>query len=422
MADKKPHVNLVFIGHVDHGKSTTVGRLLFNTGAIPEAEMRKLRERAQELGKVGFEFAFVMDRIKEEQERGLTIDLSYQEFQTPKYYFTIIDAPGHKDFIKNMITGTSQADAGVLVVAASEGVMEQTKEHAFLAKILGVGQLIVAINKMDAVNYDQNKFNEVKGQVESLLKSVGYDVSKIQFVPISALKDDNIDKKSANMPWYTGPTLLEALDKLQPPEKPIDLPLRMPIQDVYSITGIGTVPVGRVETGKLKVNDKVIVMPSGKTGEVKSIEMHHQPLQEAVPGDNIGVNIRGIGKQDVRRGDVIGHPDNPPTVAKEFTARIVVLDHPTVITAGYCPVFHVHTAQVSCRIKKITKKIDPRTGQVIAENPDFIKKGDTAEIVVEPLQPLCIEKNSDFPQLAKFAVRDMGRTVAAGMCIDVVPR
>jgi elongation factor 1-alpha len=424
MARGKPHINLVIIGHVDHGKSTTVGRILYNSGKLSEKELADLKKLAAELGKPGFEFAFVMDKVKEERERGVTIDLSYQEFETPKYYFSIIDAPGHKDFIKNMITGTSQADAAVLVVSANpgEGVMEQTKEHAFLAKTLGVGQIIVAVNKMDMANYSEARFKEVKGDVEKLLKTIGYDLTKIQIIPISAIEGENIDKPTTKMPWYKGPTLLAAFDLLAPPEKPTNLPLRMPIQDVYSITGIGTVPVGRVETGVLKVGDKVIVMPSGKVGDVKSIEMHHESLPQAEPGDNIGVNIRGIGKEDIKRGDVLGHPDNPPTVAKEFTAKIAVLNHPTVITAGYAPVFHCHTAQVSCKIKEIKRTIDPRTGQTLKEKPDFIKNGDMAEIVVEPLAPLCVEKFSEFPKLAKFAIRDMGRTVAAGMIIDIVKK
>ncbi len=423
MAEKKPHINLVVIGHVDHGKSTTVGRLLFNTGKLPEQEMAKLKARAQEVGKAGFEFAFTMDKSKEEQERGLTIDLSYQEFPTQKFYFTVIDAPGHKDFIKNMITGTSQADAALLVVSANpgEGVMDQTREHVFLAKTLGVPQVIVAINKMDMAKYEESRFKEVKAEVEKLFKGI-YDVSKVEFIPTSAFKDDNIDKPSANMAWYKGPTLLQSLDNLDAPEKPVDLPLRMPIQDVYTITGIGTVPVGRVETGILKVNDTVIASPSGKQGEIKSIEMHHEQMQQAEPGDNVGINIRGLTKEDLRRGDVLAHPKSPATVAKEFTAKIAVLNHPTVITVGYCPVFHCHTAQVSCKVKEIKKKIDPRTGEVVAEKPDFLKNGDTAEVVIEPLQPLCIEKQADFPQLAKFAIRDMGRTVAAGMCIDLVKK
>jgi elongation factor 1-alpha len=424
MADKKPHINLVVIGHVDHGKSTTVGRILFNSGKITVQEMEKLKQEAIEKGKPGFEFAFVMDRVKEERERGVTIDLSYQEFPTNKFYFTIIDAPGHKDFIKNMITGTSQADAALLVVSANagEGVMEQTKEHVFLAKTLGVPQMIVAINKMDMAKWEEKRYLEVKAELEKLLRGVGYDITKIHFIPISAQVGEDIDKPSGQMPWYKGPTLLAAFDTLSAPEKPTQLPLRMPIQDVYTITGIGTVPVGRIETGILKTNDKIIVMPSGKLGEVKSIEMHHETLPQAEPGDNVGINIRGLGKEDMRRGDVLGHPNNPPTVAKEFTAKIAVLNHPTVITAGYCPVFHVHTAQVSCKIKEIKRKIDPRTGQTAQDKPDFLKTGDMAEVVVEPLQPLCIEKQADNPKLAKFAVRDMGRTVAAGMCIDLVKK
>ena len=415
----KPHLNLVFIGHVDHGKSTTVGRLLYDTGAIDEQTLKKLKEKAAELGKAGFEFAFVMDKVKEEQERGVTIDLSYKKFETQKYYFTIIDAPGHKDFIKNMITGTSQSDAAVLVVAANDSVMEQTKEHAYLAKTLGVGQIIIAVNKMDMVNYDEAKFNAVKDDVSKLLSQIGYKIDEVPFIPISSLQGENIAKKTEKMAWYKGKNLLETLDTLKPVELPTKLPMRMPIQDVYTITGIGTVPVGRIETGVMKVGEKLMVMPSGKTGELKSIEMHHEQMPTAQPGDNVGISIRGIGKDDMRRGDVLGPATNPATVAKNFTARIIVLNHPTVFTVGYTPVFHINTSQVSCKVVKITKKIDPKTGQVVQENPDFLKNGEAAEIVVEPTRPLCIEKNSDVPQLSKFAIRDMGRTVAAGMCIDL---
>lgn len=426
MAKEKIHINLVFIGHVDHGKSTTVGRLLFDSKNIDEQTLRKLKEKATELGKAGFEFAFVMDNLKEERERGLTIDLAHKKFETSKYYFTIIDAPGHKDFIKNMITGASQADAGVLVVAANDGVMTQTKEHVFLAKTLGVDQLIVAINKMDIVKYDEKRYNEVKADVEKLLKTVGYDTSKIQFLPIAAFPGDFVFKKTENMPWYKGGTLLEAIDSLNPPEKPTDLPLRLPIQDVYNITGIGVVPVGRVETGVMKVGDKVVAVPGregkGVYGEVKSIEMHHEQMQKAEPGDNIGFNVRGFGKKDIARGDVVGHEDNIPTVASEFTAQIVVLNHPTVITAGYTPVFHIHTAQVACQITEIQKKLNPATGEVLEEKPDFIKNGDAAVVKIKPMQPLVIETQKDIPQMARFAVRDSGQTVAAGMCIELVKK
>ncbi|MEK6967368.1 MAG: translation elongation factor EF-1 subunit alpha [Nanoarchaeota archaeon] len=428
MAREKPHINLVFIGHVDHGKSTTVGRLLYDSGTVDEQTMRKLKEKAKELGKAGFEFAFVMDNLKEEQERGVTIDLSHKKFETPKYYFTIIDAPGHRDFIKNMITGASQADAAVLVVSANkgDGVQAQTREHIFLAKTLGVKQLIVGVNKMDMSNYEEARYKEVVEEVGKLLKTVGFDPSKITFVAQASYPGDNIVKKSDKMPWYKGPTLLESIDLLNPPEKPIDLPLRLPVQDVYNITGIGVVPVGRIETGIMKLNDKIVFVPGregkGVHGEVKTIEMHHEQLDRAEPGDNVGFNVRGIGKKDIARGDVAGHPDKAPTVATEFTAQIVVINHPTVVTAGYTPVFHIHTAQVACTILEIVKKINPATGETVAEKPDFIKNGDSAVIRVKPTVPLVIEKLKDIPQLARFAVRDSGATVAAGICIDLVEK
>ncbi|HEX54586.1 MAG: translation elongation factor EF-1 subunit alpha [Candidatus Altiarchaeales archaeon] len=419
---EKPHINLVFIGHVDHGKSTLVGRLLYELGEVPEQVLKKYREEAEKLGKGTFEFAWVMDSLKDERERGLTIDIAHKKFETQKNYFTIIDAPGHRDFVKNMITGTSQADAAVLVVSAKEGVQPQTKEHAFLAKTLGVNQLLVALNKMDAVNYDQDKYNKVKDEVGNLLKSIGYKIDEIDFIPISAYMGDNLKDRSDKMPWYKGPTFLEALDKFKVPEKPIDKPLRLPVQDVYSITGVGTVPVGRVETGVMKPGMKVVFMPANVTGEVKSIEMHHEPLSQAVPGDNVGFNVRGVGKKDIKRGDVVGPVDSPPTVAEEFTAQIVVLQHPSAITVGYTPVVHVHTAQVACQFTELVKKIDPRTGGVIEENPQFLKTGDVAVVKLRPTRLLVIEKAKDFPQLGRFAIRDMGQTVAAGMVIDVVPK
>ncbi|MCI4321182.1 MAG: translation elongation factor EF-1 subunit alpha [Thermoplasmata archaeon] len=422
---QKPHLNIVFIGHVDHGKSTTVGRLLVDTGVIRKAAIEKFRAEAEAKGKATFEFAWVMDDLKEERERGVTIDIAHRRFDTQKYYFTIIDAPGHRDFVKNMITGTSQADAAVLVVSAAEGIQEQTREHIFLSRTLGVAQLIVAVNKMDRqeVKYAEAKYTELKEEITKLLKNVGFKVDQqVLFLPISAFKDDNIDKASPNMPWFKGPTLLAALDSLKVPDKPTDKPLRLPIQDVYTITGIGTVPVGRVETGKLTVGAKIIFMPGGKTGEVKTIEMHHESVPEAIPGDNVGFNVRGIDKNDIRRGEVAGPASNPPTVVESFTANIQVLNHPSVITAGYTPVFHCHTAQVACEFTELLKRLDPKTGQVAEENPQTLKTGDAAVVKITPKRPLVIEKYKEFPQLGRFAIRDMGQTVAAGVVIDVKKR
>ena len=421
----KPHLNIVFIGHVDHGKSTTVGRLLLDTGVIRQEEIDKYRAEAEAKGKATFEFAWVMDDLKEERERGVTIDIAHRRFDTQKYYFTIIDAPGHRDFVKNMITGTSQADAAVLVVSAAEGIQEQTREHIFLTRTLGVTQLIVAVNKMDRqeVQYSEQKYKAIEEEVTKLLKNVGYKVAEqVVFLPISAFKDDNINKASPNMPWFKGPTLLGALDNLKVPEKATGKPLRLPVQDVYTITGIGTVPVGRVETGMLKIGDKIIFMPGGKVGEVKSVEMHHEQVQEAIPGDNVGFNVRGIDKNDIRRGEVAGPASNPPTVVESFTANIQVLNHPSVITAGYAPVFHCHTAQVACEFTELLKRLDPKTGQTAEENPQTLKTGDAAVVRITPKRPLVLEKYKEFPQLGRFAVRDMGQTVAAGVVVDVKKR
>jgi len=420
----KPHINMMTAGHVDAGKSTLIGRLLYDTGAIRDEEMRKLKDLAKELKKETFEFAFVMDTVKEERERGLTIDIMHRPFETNKWFFTIIDCPGHRDFVKNMITGAAQADVAILVISAKEGegIQEQTKEHAWLLKVLGIGQILIAMNKMDAANYSEQRYNQLKQEIiNKLLKPIGYKVDEIPFIPVSAFVGDNIAKKSPNMPWYKGPTLIEAFDQfIKEPEKPTQKPLRLPVQDVYSITGVGTVPVGRVETGILKVNDTIVFEPAGVKGEVKDIEIHHQKILEAKPGDNVGFNVRGVAKEQIKRGDVAGHVNNPPTVAKEFTAQIIVLNHPTVMTKGYTPVFHCHTSSVACTITEIIAKIDPRTGAVVQEHPDFIKTGDAAKIKATPTKPFVIEKNADFPELARFAIRDMAMTVAAGVCLDVV--
>ncbi|MFA5313750.1 MAG: EF-Tu/IF-2/RF-3 family GTPase, partial [Methanomassiliicoccales archaeon] len=268
--------------------------------------------------------------------------------------------------------------------------------------------------------FDQAQYNKVVGEVQTLLKSVGFKLDEVPMIPISAYEGANIIASASDkMPWYKGDTLVGALNKLKLPEVQTGKALRLPVQDVYTITGIGTVPVGRVETGILKPDMKIIFMPSNKIGEVKSIEMHHEQLTQAVPGDNVGFNVRGIAKNDIKRGDVAGPVDNPPTVAKTFTCQIVVLNHPTAIPVGYTPVFHCHTAQVACTFIELQKKLDPKTGAVKEENPTFLKTGDIAIVKVEPTKPMVVEKAKDFPQLGRFAIRDMGQTVAAGMCIDV---
>ncbi|MFC7138794.1 translation elongation factor EF-1 subunit alpha [Halosimplex aquaticum] len=422
MSEDKPHQNLAIIGHVDHGKSTLVGRLLYETGSVPEHVIEQHKEEAEEKGKGGFEFAYVMDNLAEERERGVTIDIAHQEFDTDEYFFTIVDCPGHRDFVKNMITGASQADNAVLVVAADDGVQPQTQEHVFLARTLGIGEMIVAINKMDLVDYEEGRYQEAVEEVTDLLNQVRFDTENAKFIPVSAFEGDNIAEESENTGWYDGEILLEALNALPEPEPPTDAPLRLPIQDVYTISGIGTVPVGRVETGMLNTGDNVSFQPSDVGGEVKTIEMHHEEVPQAGPGDNVGFNVRGIGQDDIRRGDVCGPADDPPSVAETFQARIVVMQHPSVITAGYTPVFHAHTAQVACTIESIDQKIDPATGEAEEENPDFIQNGDAAVVTIRPQKPLSIESANEIPELGSFAIRDMGQTIAAGQVMSVNER
>ena len=421
MAKQKPIINVVFVGHVDHGKSTTIGRLVYDSGNLPETELEKLKAEAQKHGKAGFEFAFVMDRFKEERERGVTIDLAYQKLMTPKREVTIIDAPGHKDFVKNMITGASQADAAFLTISAKDGVQPQTKEHVWLLRTMGVGDIAVAINKMDAVEYKEDAFNKAKADVSAVLKQAGYKPDTMTFLAISGFKGDNVVKKSTNMPWYKGPTIMEQLDLFKDPEKPTQLPLRMPLQDVYEITGIGTVPVGKIETGVMKIGQKVIILPgrSGKgvPGEVRTIEMHHEQMQMGEAGDNVGINIRGVGKKDVARGDVVCDASKPATIAEEFVAQVAVISHPTVIAKGYTPVFHVHTAQVPCQFIELIEKTSP--DGTTAKNPDFLKNGDVARVRIKPIGNLVLETQAANPHMARFAIRDAGATVAAGVCIEV---
>ena len=426
MAKEKQNMNVVFVGHVDAGKSTIVGQMMFQSGVVPEQEMKKLREEAEKHGKVGFEFAYIMDKIKEERERGVTIDLAYKKIMTPKRQITVIDAPGHRDFVKNMITGASQADSAFLVIAAPAGVQPQTTEHLWLLRTMGVKNLCVAVNKMDAVEYKEDKFNEVKKGVGELLTQVGINAEQTTFIACSGLKGDNIVEKSKNMDWYKGPTVFEQFDLFDDVELPTNLPMRMPVQDVYEITGIGTVPVGKIETGVMKVGQKIKVLPGrtgdGLDGEVKTIEMHHEQMPEAQAGDNVGINIRGVGKKDIARGDVICEAANPIPVVEEFIAQIAVINHQTVLAKGYTPVFHVHTAQVPCQFTELIAQIDPKSGEVIKENPDFLKNGDVAKVRIKPQGRLALETQKDNPFTSRFAIRDAGATVAAGMCIEITKK
>jgi elongation factor 1-alpha len=426
MGKDKPHVNLVVIGHVDSGKSTTTGHLIYKCGGIDKRQIEKFEKEAAELGKASFKYAWVLDKLKAERERGITIDIALWKFETPKFVFTIIDAPGHRDFIKNMITGTSQADVAILIVASGQGEFEagiskegQTKEHALLAKTLGVNQMIVCVNKMDdkTVNYDEKRYEEISKEVQTFLKKSGYKVEKIPIIPISGWAGDNMLEKSDNMKWYKGDCLIEALDKIVPPKRPTDKPLRIPLQDVYKIGGIGTVPVGRVETGIAKPGDVVKFAPTTlKPTEIKSIEMHHESVKEANPGDNIGFNVKNIAVNQLRRGFVCGHEKNdPPKQTDTFTAQVIILNHPGQISDGYTPVLDCHTAHIACKFKHLEMKLDKRSGKELEKDPKFVKKDEACIVTLEPTKPMVVEEYGKYAPLGRFAVRDMRQTVAVGV-------
>jgi len=423
MGKEKKHVNLVVIGHVDSGKSTSTGHLIYKCGGIDERTIQKFEKEAKEIGKESFKYAWVLDKLKAERERGITIDIALWKFESPKYSFTIIDAPGHRDFIKNMITGTSQADVAILVIAAGTGEFEagfgkegQTREHALLAYTMGIKQVILAINKMDAANYSEERFIDIKKEVLDYLKKIGFQEKNVNVVAYSGFHGDNLIERSDKMPWYKGDTLLEALDKVDPPVRPFDKPLRLPLQDVYKITGVGTVPVGRVETGIIKPGMLVSFAPANITTECKSVEMHHTQMEEAIPGDNVGFNVKNISVKDVRRGHVVGDSKNdPPKEAVTFNAQVIVLNHPNKIMAGYCPVLDCHTSHIACKFDKLLSKIDRRTGKEIEAEPKEIKNQEAAIVQLLPQKSMVVETFSEYPPLGRFAVRDMKQTVAVGV-------
>merc|ERR1719495_952949 len=438
---EKTHINIVVIGHVDSGKSTSTGHMIYKCGGIDKRVIEKFEKEAQEMGKGSFKYAWVLDKLKAERERGITIDIQLMNFETNKFYVTIIDAPGHRDFIKNMITGTSQADCAVLIVAAGTGEFEagiskngQTREHGLLCFTLGVKQLVVAVNKMDSTEpkYSEDRFKEIHKEVSAYVKKVGYNPATVPILPISGFNGDNMLEQSTNMDWWQKQkidtkgakfeyvTLFDALDNINPPTRPTDKALRLPLQDVYKIGGIGTVPVGRVETGIIKPGMIVNFAPNGPTTEVKSVEMHHEALTEAVPGDNVGFNVKNVSVKEVKRGNVCSDSKNDPAKeAASFDAQVIVINQNGQIQAGYAPVLDCHTAHIACKFGELMTKIDRRTGKSLEDSPKFVKSGDSCMVKMIPSKPMCVESFSVYPPLGRFAVRDMKQTVAVGVIKEV---
>ena len=432
MAKEKVHVNLVVIGHVDSGKSTSTGHLIYKCGGIDKRTIEKFEKEAEEMGKATFKYAWVLDKLKAERERGITIDIALWKFESEKSVFTIIDAPGHRDFIKNMITGTSQADVAILMIASPAGEFEsgwskegQTREHALLAFTMGVKQMICCTNKMDSTEpkYSEARYKEIKTEVALYLKQVGFKVDQVPFIPISGWVGDNMLEASENMPWYKGPCLLDVLDMIKPPKRPILKPMRLPLQDVYKISGIGTVPVGRVETGVIKPEMTICFGPMGVSTICKSVEMHHESVSEAIPGDNVGFNVKNLSVTDIKRGYVASDAKREPaTDTEHFMAQVIVMNHPGQIMNGYAPVLDCHTCHIACKFAEIMNKMDKRTGEITEEFPKSIKSQDAAIVKMIPSKPMTVEPFNQFPPLGRFAVRDMKQTVAVGVIKETVKR
>jgi len=450
---EKEHLSLVVCGHVDAGKSTTCGHLIFKMGGIDAREMQKLNETAAENGKSSFGFAYYLDTCKEERERGVTIQCNTKEFFTDKYHYTIVDAPGHKDYIKNMITGSATADVGMLLVPAEKGGFEaaiakadakagveegQTRQHARLLYLLGVEQIIVGINKMDACNWSQDRFSEIKDEFVKMLQVIGFKPKKVPFIPYSGFNGDNLVDKvdPAKCAWYkgwtanrtpkqkvTGYSIVDALNNfITPPKRLPDAPLRLPVSNIYNIRGVGQIICGTVEQGTLRPGDVVGFVPCNLKGKkIFQIEQHKKQLEEAGPGNSVGLSIKGIAKDEkVSPGDIIyNEKDGELKPIKSFTALVAVQEHPGVLKPGYCPVVFSRTAKVACKMTKILWKIGKKTGGAKVDNPPELSQFESAEVEFEPTAPLFVEPFAKCAALGRFAVMDSNRLKMLGKVSDV---
>jgi len=472
MTDGKQHLGLVIVGHVDAGKSTTTGHLLFQLGGIGPRDLEKLQKEADAVGKGSFAFAFLMDKNKDERARGVTISCTTKEFFTETYHYSIIDAPGHRDFIKNMISGASQADVALLMVPAGGGfetsiakgnhkkgeVQGQTRQHARLCHLLGIEQLIVGVNKMDepSVKYSEDRYKEIKTEVEGMLTKIGYKTRQIPFIPMSGylgvnLTSKGLDLQKEKMGWWKGwsvtkkkkkiegVNLYDALEKLvKPPKRDTNKPFRMPVSGVYKINGVGDVITGRIEQGCLRPEDKVGFAPTGVTGKAFTIEMHHKNVAQGNVGDNVGINVKALPKEKNKQpktGDVMYRLDEDaktqPKCVKTFTAMVFVQDHPGKLKAaikgkndewqgGFTPTVHVRTAKAPCRLQEIRWKMGKKTGNAKLENPAHIEAGEQAEVVIAPQMPFVCAPYTECKALGRMAAMDSNSLIMLGKITEVV--
>jgi len=417
---EKKRLTIIVLGHVDHGKSTLVGRLLVEKGQVHPEEIARYAALGAEMGKESFKYAWVMDRTDEARRRGLTLDLNFADLRTRRSDIHIIDAPGHRDFLRSMITGTTGADAALLVVDAQEGVMPQTREHARLARLMGLDRVVVAINKIDKVGFEPEAIGKAASDLKAMLEEAGF--ARMDLIPVSAWEGENLTARGERMGWYRGRTLEEALDGVEQRGAPAGGSFRMPVMQVLQIGGVGTVVLGRVERGEVKEGDEVFAVPAGKAGVARSIEAYGKPVHIASAGDTVGIGLRNIGLQEVSRGDVLGPPDDPPRIAEEFTAKIVLFADCGVVRPGWSAYIHCHTAAAPVKLECIEMKYRPDSGEAASDAEcGFLANGDAALVRFKPLKPLIIESTDALPGMARFALRAGRDTVGAGSCVSVKP-
>ncbi|KAJ6241175.1 translation factor [Anaeramoeba flamelloides] len=420
----KPHLSVVFLGHVDSGKSTTAGHFLKKCGLVDKKLFEKMCQEAKNLGKQSFKYAYVFDRLKSERERGLTQDCKSLNFETENKNFTLVDAPGHKKYMKNMITALSQVDAVIMVVDATVGTFEKgfkkqgkIRELAIIASAYGAKQMIVLVNKMDvsSVDYSQARYNRIKDKMNPFLRRLGYHSGAFQFIPISAWLGQNLmELDTQSMGWYTGPTLYQALERLQEPKRATDQPFRLAVRDVYNVYGVGIVVRGVVASGTLSEGNQMVLSPTGGIFQARSILCHGKRIKEAQCGQFASVNLKYLSSRYIKRGMVLGHITNdPPCIVLDFTARIYVVNHPTQIRPGYEPVIDCHTSHITCKIDRFLQKIN-KNGRLLEKSPTSLRTGDHAIVHMIPLQPFCVEPYHKIPTLGRIIIRDMSIIVGIG--------
>ncbi|XP_065338955.1 protein HBS1 isoform X1 [Cloeon dipterum] len=421
----KPLLHMVVIGHVDAGKSTLMGHLLFDLGQVNQRTMHKYEQESKKIGKQSFMYAWILDETGEERTRGITMDIGQSRFETASKSVLILDAPGHKDFIPNMISGATQADAAVLVVDAGRGEFEsgfesggQTREHALLVRSLGVSQLVVVVNKLDTVGWDQTRFLEVANKLGSFLRQAGFRDADVCFVPCSGLSGENLTKsptEDALLKWYHGPCLVEAIDKFKIPERPISKPFRLSVNDIFKGTGTGFCVSGRVEGGSIQSGDKVLVQPQGETAVVKSITLEEMPYQVAFAGDQVTLTLSGLDMQNISLGYILCDPMYPVPVTTRIEARIVLFNLQVPITQGFPVFFHSQSLVEQAVITKLISQLHRGSGEVTKRHPRCLPKNTSAVVEITLNRPVSLELYKDVKELGRFMLRSSGVTIAAGL-------